>query len=200
MIEIRNLKKDVSRGGSIMAKWCLHHHRESFLYEHFADICDICRQYDVSFSFGTAEHFWATDRQTVFNSHVDVLKKVGLSFIWVPNKYGLLFHFGRSIRKVFKRSVCPVDETPFTRKELLERAHNAGLSDAKVYGGQKLINDFHNFILRLSFLEQDYPEGAARDSETAKNILIKSATTNPSRISFLNNQFSYPLLLTGTKI
>ncbi len=42
----------VSRGGSIMAKWCLHHHRESFLYTHFADICDICRKYDVSFSLG----------------------------------------------------------------------------------------------------------------------------------------------------
>lgn len=42
----------VSRGGSIMAKWCLHHHRESFLYEHFAEICDICRMYDVSFSLG----------------------------------------------------------------------------------------------------------------------------------------------------
>ncbi|MER8478578.1 phosphomethylpyrimidine synthase ThiC [Mesorhizobium sp. M1163] len=42
----------VSRGGSIMAKWCLHHHRESFLYEHFAEICDICRGYDVSFSLG----------------------------------------------------------------------------------------------------------------------------------------------------
>ncbi|MER9771183.1 phosphomethylpyrimidine synthase ThiC [Mesorhizobium sp. M0220] len=42
----------VSRGGSIMAKWCLHHHRESFLYEHFAEICDICRAYDVSFSLG----------------------------------------------------------------------------------------------------------------------------------------------------
>ena len=42
----------VSRGGSIMAKWCLHHHRESFLYEHFDEICDICRIYDVSFSLG----------------------------------------------------------------------------------------------------------------------------------------------------
>ncbi|MBW8635700.1 phosphomethylpyrimidine synthase ThiC [Hoeflea sp. WL0058] len=42
----------VSRGGSIMAKWCLHHHRESFLYEHFEEICDICRMYDVSFSLG----------------------------------------------------------------------------------------------------------------------------------------------------
>ncbi|HWA80559.1 MAG TPA: phosphomethylpyrimidine synthase ThiC [Acetobacteraceae bacterium] len=42
----------VSRGGSIMARWCLAHHRESFLYEHFADICDIMRRYDVSFSLG----------------------------------------------------------------------------------------------------------------------------------------------------
>ena len=42
----------VSRGGSIMAKWCLAHHRESFLYEHFEDICDLMRKYDVSFSLG----------------------------------------------------------------------------------------------------------------------------------------------------
>ncbi|SDU45139.1 phosphomethylpyrimidine synthase ThiC [Stappia sp. ES.058] len=42
----------VSRGGSIMAKWCLHHHRDSFLYEHFDEICDIARAYDVSFSLG----------------------------------------------------------------------------------------------------------------------------------------------------
>ncbi|MBK4217140.1 phosphomethylpyrimidine synthase ThiC [Paracoccus caeni] len=42
----------VSRGGSIMAKWCLHHHRESFLYEHFDEICDIMRAYDISFSLG----------------------------------------------------------------------------------------------------------------------------------------------------
>ena len=42
----------VSRGGSIMAKWCLSHHKESFLYEHFEDICQICAQYDVSLSLG----------------------------------------------------------------------------------------------------------------------------------------------------
>jgi phosphomethylpyrimidine synthase len=42
----------VSRGGSIMAKWCLAHHKESFLYEHFEEICEICRAYDVSFSLG----------------------------------------------------------------------------------------------------------------------------------------------------
>jgi len=42
----------VSRGGSIMAKWCLSHHQESFLYEHFREICEICAAYDVSLSLG----------------------------------------------------------------------------------------------------------------------------------------------------
>ncbi len=42
----------VSRGGSILAKWCLAHHKENFLYEAFDEICDICRAYDVSFSLG----------------------------------------------------------------------------------------------------------------------------------------------------
>ena len=42
----------VSRGGSIMAKWCLAHHKESFLYERFEDICDIMKAYDVAFSLG----------------------------------------------------------------------------------------------------------------------------------------------------
>jgi phosphomethylpyrimidine synthase len=42
----------VSRGGSIMAKWCLSHHKESFLYAHFEEICEIMRAYDVSFSLG----------------------------------------------------------------------------------------------------------------------------------------------------
>ncbi|MFC0119299.1 phosphomethylpyrimidine synthase ThiC [Pseudoalteromonas xiamenensis] len=42
----------VSRGGSIMAKWCLAHHKENFLYTHFEDICQILKQYDVAFSLG----------------------------------------------------------------------------------------------------------------------------------------------------
>ncbi len=42
----------VSRGGSIMAKWCLAHHKENFLYTHFDDICEIMKAYDVSFSLG----------------------------------------------------------------------------------------------------------------------------------------------------
>ena len=42
----------VSRGGSILAKWCLAHHQENFLYTHFEEICEIMKAYDVSFFFG----------------------------------------------------------------------------------------------------------------------------------------------------
>ncbi len=42
----------VSRGGSIMAKWCLSHHKESFLYEHFDEITEICKAYDIAYSLG----------------------------------------------------------------------------------------------------------------------------------------------------
>src|SRR5699024_8964439 len=42
----------VSRGGSIMAQWCLYHHKESFLYTHFEEICEIMKTYDIAFSLG----------------------------------------------------------------------------------------------------------------------------------------------------
>ncbi|MBI4728500.1 MAG: phosphomethylpyrimidine synthase ThiC, partial [Acidobacteria bacterium] len=48
----RRITGIVSRGGSIMAAWCLAHHRESFLYEHFEELCEIMRSYDVAFSLG----------------------------------------------------------------------------------------------------------------------------------------------------
>lgn len=48
----RRLTGIVSRGGSIMAKWCLSHHKENFLYQHFREICEICAAYDVSLSLG----------------------------------------------------------------------------------------------------------------------------------------------------
>lgn len=51
-LTVNRLTGIVSRGGSIMAKWCLSHHKESFLYTHFEDICEIMTSYDVAFSLG----------------------------------------------------------------------------------------------------------------------------------------------------
>jgi phosphomethylpyrimidine synthase len=51
-LTVRRITGIVSRGGSIMAAWCLAHHRESFLYEYFEELCEILRRYDVTFSLG----------------------------------------------------------------------------------------------------------------------------------------------------
>ncbi|GGE75156.1 phosphomethylpyrimidine synthase ThiC [Priestia taiwanensis] len=51
-LTVKRVTGIVSRGGSIMAQWCLHHHKESFLYTHFEEICEIMKQYDVAFSLG----------------------------------------------------------------------------------------------------------------------------------------------------
>jgi phosphomethylpyrimidine synthase len=51
-LTVRRVTGIVSRGGSIMAAWCLAHHRESFLYENFAELCEILARYDVTFSLG----------------------------------------------------------------------------------------------------------------------------------------------------
>jgi len=51
-LTVRRVTGIVSRGGAILAKWCLAHHRENFLYERFAEICEICRAYDISLSLG----------------------------------------------------------------------------------------------------------------------------------------------------
>jgi phosphomethylpyrimidine synthase len=51
-LTVKRLTGIVSRGGSIMAKWCLAHHQENFLYTNFDEICEIMEAYDVSFSLG----------------------------------------------------------------------------------------------------------------------------------------------------
>jgi phosphomethylpyrimidine synthase len=51
-LTVKRLTGIVSRGGSIMAQWCLHHHQENFLYTHFEEICNIMKTYDISFSLG----------------------------------------------------------------------------------------------------------------------------------------------------
>ncbi len=55
---------------------------------------DAFDRYDVSMSFGTAEHFFGEDRQAIFDVHARVLRPGGISFVWVPNRWGLLFHAG----------------------------------------------------------------------------------------------------------
>ena len=83
----------VSRGGSIMAKWCLSHHKENFLYTHFEEICEIMKAYDVSFGLGDGATFgigFSTDFDDPFTdntygasfikSYGEALFKIGLTY------------------------------------------------------------------------------------------------------------------------
>jgi len=157
-------------------------------------------QYDVAMSFGTAEHFLGDNRQRIFDIHSNILKQGGLAIIWVPNRYAFLFHFGGKVRKLLHRSVITVKEISFSRKELLKRAHSAGLSEVKIRGGELLRNDFCHFIVDfpriLGFSKMHEP---FTDPKSAREKLLKCIESNNARIKPWNNLLSYPLVLIARK-
>ncbi len=162
---------------------------------------DAFGRYDISMSFGTAEHFFGEDRQAIFDVHARVLRPGGLTFMWVPNRWGLLFHLGVKVRQQLGRETCHVDEVPFSRKELAERASRAGLSDVRIVGADYLRNDFNHFIidlptlLRMSDRATNF-EGAGR----ARAKLLSTMEKNQGRPGSLANLFSYPLLMIGKRL
>lgn len=161
---------------------------------------DILGRYDVSMSFGTAEHFFGDDRQAIFDVHLQALRPGGITFLWVPNRWGLFFHAGVKVRRALRRRTCHVDEIPFSRRELTQRATQAGFRDIQIVGADHLRNDFNNFIvdlrrlLRLPDRMGNY-EGAA----SARSKLVSTMAQNESRPGLLANFLSYPLLMIGTR-
>lgn len=161
----------------------------------------LCGCYDISMSFGTAEHFFGEDRQAIFDVHCQVLRKGGLCILWVPNRYGVLFLFGVKLRRLLHKQVCAIDEIPFTRKELFFRATHSGLSQIKVVGGDLLKNDFKNFVLNIHNLFGRFDnKGDNRDIKQMKKILLRSLIENKSSIMPWNNYLSYPLILIGKNL
>lgn len=157
-------------------------------------------RYDVSMSFGTAEHFFDDERQAIFDVHCRVLRPGGLTFVWVPNRWGLLFHAGAAMRRLLGRVTCQVDEVPFSRRELTERASRAGLRVVRIVGADYLRNDFNNFIVNLRRL-RGLPEraGTYDGAEVARAKLLTAMEQNESRPGVLANLLSYPLLLIGQR-
>lgn len=153
--------------------------------------------FDISMSFGTAEHFWGDERQAVFDSHVSVLRKGGLTMVWIPNRLGVLFHLGRTIRILLGKISSRIDETPFTRKELRMRAKEAGLKNVRILGAEQLSYDFHHFILRLPHLSKKAYEPTELNPGTIRRDLQRMAISNNLKIYPAGNYFSYPLLLMG---
>ena len=155
--------------------------------------------FDVSMSFGTAEHFWGDERQAVFNSHAHVLRKGGIAVIWVPNRFGVLFHLGRNVRKLLGRKIPSVDETPFTRRELKARATKAGLNNIRIFGAEQLRYDFHHFIFKLPHLSKKAYAPVDMNPDIVGKELMEMAESNNTKVRFAGNHYSYPLLLIGHK-
>ena len=153
--------------------------------------------YDIAMSFGTAEHFLKNERQSVFDSHAGVLKHGGLAILWVPNRYGVLFHLGRTARRVIGRGGTHVVEKSFTRRELRLRATAAGLADIHIQGGERLRNDFSNHIFNTKRFSSSIDKQSlfSADREENKKILRQHLIENKAPIKPWSNFFSYPLVL-----
>ena len=157
-------------------------------------------RFDVSMSFGTAEHFFGADRQAIFDAHRNVLRPGGITFVWVPNRWGLLFHAGVRARRQLGRDTCHVDEIPFSRSELAERAARAGLGEVRIVGGDTLWNDFNHFIVNTRRLVGLGGGDAYQGAEAARQKLVTAMQRNDSHPGMLANRFSYPLLLIGKRL
>jgi 2-polyprenyl-3-methyl-5-hydroxy-6-metoxy-1,4-benzoquinol methylase len=89
---------------------------------------EIFGKYDISMSFGLAEHFRGNERSRIIKCHFDVLKNEGITFISVPNKYNLPYRFYKFVSEKTNRWIVG-EEYPFTMKEMrriLEQVHPAG--------------------------------------------------------------------------
>ena len=158
-------------------------------------------QFDVSMSFGVVEHFFGQERQSVFDVHRSLLRNGGLTIIWVPNRYGVLFHLGVFLRKLFRRQISRIPEKSFTRNELYQHARAVGLTELKVTGGESLARDFNNFILNLQrVLRLRESTEMFTDVQVARNELRRCLLQNNASIKIWNNFLSYPLVLTGRNI
>lgn len=137
---------------------------------------EVLDQFDISMSFGLAEHFVGEARQQVVSSHYCVLKNNGISFISVPNKLCLPYRILKKMLELRHVWIYGTEE-PFTHSELRKKACFAEFKSCKIIG-----SSFINAIDRFSLV----------------NVLSKIGI-NTEMPSFLDNYFGYALILVGYK-
>lgn len=137
---------------------------------------DISGQFDISMSFGVAEHFSGPEQQQVFNAHRLTLAAHGMSFISVPNKRCLPYtRWKQQKEKAGTWEYGP--ETPFTPESLAAAGKITGFSSVEI-SGSSFIADLDRFTL---------------------HDLLKRLHINPEIPTFLDNRFGYALTLFGYK-
>lgn len=161
---------------------------------------ELHERFDVAMSVGTAEHFQGAERQAVFDIHASALRSGGLAIIWVPHKYGVFYRVGRRVRKALGRIPNIIEETPFDRKEMRQRASVAGLIDPQIRGGGTLREDFRQFIVDFSrFVRHEERWLFSADAETNRKTVLRCALESQARITVWGDYFSYPLVLVARR-
>ncbi len=127
------------------------------LFSHFnckarfikADVFDLPKylmnSFDISMSFGLAEHFKHPQRQQIFNFHFILLKEKGISFISVPNAFCFPYRIAHLFLKLFNK--FPLLEIPFTHAELKKNAYLAGYKSCEIVSSC-FINAFDEFLIK----------------------------------------------------
>ena len=164
----------------------------------------LCGQYDVVMSFGLAEHFLGEERIAIFHSHHYLAKKHGMVVICVPNTLGICYRLSHGIRKVLGKWPKGLPEVPFTRKELKNIASKVGLMDIRIFGGDRLVQDFDYFLIgntkqaiqRYIFREKGV-ESRVFIEDHPREKLQEIMLGNDASPGFLDNYLSYPLVLTA---
>lgn len=166
----------------------------------------VADRFDLSMSFGTAEHFLGEERQTIFRAHCAVLRPGGLSIIWVPNKWGVYYRIAHGFQVALGRWPKDLVEVPFTRSELIARAREAGFRNTRVIGGDTLSSDFRTFIwgnARAAIRRLTGRRGRDRgpvSSPTREDWeRLRGFEAKHVRASYLGDRFSYPFVLFGTR-
>ena len=145
----------------------------------------LLNKYDVSMSFGLAEHFREADRINIIKAHFNLLKEGGFAFISVPNKFNLPYRIYKLVAGIIGKWIVG-EEYPFSRKELAKICEDMGIKKYRFFGDQfyssfNLINPVR-LVRKLMKIKTNY------DLD-----LIKKEKGSPF------DDFSYALVLMGEK-
>lgn len=149
----------------------------------------LLNNFDISMSFGLAEHFLYPERLQIFNSHFLVLKQSGLSFISVPNVFCFPYRIAQIALKLFNR--CKLLEVPFTHSELRKIADRVGYYPYEIVGSS-FIKAIDEFLIKnlIHFIAKRIGNKTFLNSQ---NNITKEKTT------ILDNYLGYSLILIGYK-
>lgn len=145
----------------------------------------LLKKYDLSMSFGLAEHFRESDRVDIIKVHFDLLKKGGVSFISVPNKFNFPYRIYKLVASITRKWIVG-EEYPFSRKELAKICEDIGIRKYEFFGDQfyssfNLINPVR-LARKLMKIETHYDLDSLKKEKGS-----------------LFDSFSYALVLMGEK-